>query len=797
MGEIGGHTLLRITMVLSIALALLGTVIETRAAEAGTPGFPVAGLGTELGTRAEATGPEARRPLGLSPGDLLIPVEPTPRAEAQRGVVPDAAPAPAFEDTSRYLMGNVAVATIFLESDGSVDVNQENWTSMEIGTVMTEIQEALDWWEIQESDAFLSFVHDPASPYVLNTSYEPINHPLTDEGLWVNEAMVALGYPSGSFLTRVRTFDNDLRAALSTDWAFTIFVVDSSVDADGEFTNSRSGYGYLEGPSMGLTYDNDGWGIARMDNVTAHEIGHVFAATDEYDQGPTSGLDPGWDDEVGGYLNVQEEYLSGCLMDTADLACISGSLSAGSSGTMGQIGWRDSDGDGVMDILDVPPETVLDSLSLTNDVTPTYTGTATAVAYPSPSGTDVTINEIADVEYRVDGGPWMSATATDGGFDGPVEAFAFTTAALTEGDHTVEARAKIVVPTPSPTTLYDASPALEPLAIDLTPPTSSVDPLSPYATSSSFVVNASAADAQGVVSVELFFRVNGGSWMPYGVDLAAPWSWNVNIGTTGGDGIYEFYTVAADLASNVEAAPASPDATTMVDTTPPTTSATLSGTEGNGGWYLGPVTVDLTFVDATSGVIRTFYRVDGAEWRVLQATFFRVFTVEAEGTHTVEHYSEDRAGNAETIRTIQVRIDLTPPSVGLHLPATVALVAEPSIVIAWSVEDNASGVSGCTVVLDGGDAIDVGTATTHGFVNLPDGRHNVHVACVDAAGRTGEETVDFTSILLHPSRLFTTSIGSSWLQLAVLVFAVLLVLFLLLRRRRRRKQRHEGPSPPS
>ena len=48
---------------------------------------------------------------------------------------------------------------------------------------------------------------------------------------------------------------------------------------------------------------------------------------------------------------------------------------------------------------------------------------------------------------------------------------------------------------------------------------------------------------------------------------------------------------------------------TVRDTTPPTTSASLSGTAGSNGWYTSPVTVSLSASDTGSGVATTFYRI--------------------------------------------------------------------------------------------------------------------------------------------------------------------------------------------
>jgi len=79
-----------------------------------------------------------------------------------------------------------------------------------------------------------------------------------------------------------------------------------------------------------------------------------------------------------------------------------------------------------------PPSVTITPLSPdpTTDTTPTLTGTATD-----------TQSNIAGVEYRVDSGSWVAATASDGAFNSLSEGYTFTTSALSIGEHTVYVRA--------------------------------------------------------------------------------------------------------------------------------------------------------------------------------------------------------------------------------------------------------------------------------------------------------------------------------------------------------------------
>jgi hypothetical protein len=144
-------------------------------------------------------------------------------------------------------------------------------------------------------------------------------------------------------------------------------------------------------------------------------------------------------------------------MDTNTLAL--------SSGTKLQIGWRDTDGDTIQDIVDTFPETVLNPYP--QDPTPlqilTYTGSATEVPYqnnnpqPGNPGNDVTVNKIMVVLYRIDGGYWYAAAPSDGTYNQPMENYGFTTIPLPHGPHLIETRAINTVgnidPTPSSDTV--------------------------------------------------------------------------------------------------------------------------------------------------------------------------------------------------------------------------------------------------------------------------------------------------------------------------------------------------------
>jgi len=342
---------------------------------------------------------------------------------------------PGYYQTSEYMAGSVAVGIVLVESDGSGDPSTEDWTLAEKQEVFDEIVTGLNWWAEMEPRANLSFVYDDHFSNPLPTSVEPISRPYSDQKYWVAEAMGGLGYDAHFYFTQVRDYNNDLRDAYQTDWAFTIFVVDSSADGDNRFSDNYFAYAYLGGPFMVMTYGNNGYGSHNMDAVAAHEMGHIFLALDQY----YSAYQPCT--RSSGYLGVenQNSEYGDCASDVSSI--MRGGILPYSADELdlyaaGQIGWRDSDGDDILDPLDTELPISIDSASVVSDSV-VVSGTAEIVPYPSPSRTSVTINTLTGVQYRFNGGDWRQATADDGAFDSTSEAYYFT-ASLPPGLHTLE-----------------------------------------------------------------------------------------------------------------------------------------------------------------------------------------------------------------------------------------------------------------------------------------------------------------------------------------------------------------------
>jgi len=245
-------------------------------------------------------------------------------------------------ETSEYMAGDISVAIIFPESNGSIDPNIENWDLERQNQVISKIQSALNWWASQEPKARVNWNFHV---YTVETGYEPILR--SDEWDWVKDVMSYFGYTSGYATDRARAFDNDLRNSDGTDWAFIIFVADSLKDADGAFADGSFAFAYNRGPYAVVTYDNGNLGIDNMDKVVAHETGHIFGACDEYCiQGYCCNCFKacGYLNELNKNCEAPDCGISDCIMDCNEW-CLSPS-------TRKHIGWRDKNNNSILDVMD-------------------------------------------------------------------------------------------------------------------------------------------------------------------------------------------------------------------------------------------------------------------------------------------------------------------------------------------------------------------------------------------------------------------------------------------------------------
>jgi len=246
-----------------------------------------------------------------------------------------------------------------------------------------------------------------------------------------------------------------------------------------------------------------------------------------------------------------------------------------------------------------------------------------------------------------------------------------------------------------------------------------------------------------------------------------------------GDGAHTFVYFAEDKAGNPSAPIALP---VPIDGTLPTINVNLVGLTGNAGWYRSNVTVTSRATDATSGVALQTIRVGTG----LAVPYAGPVVIDLDGNFVIEIIVTDGAGNRATSVT-QVKVDKTPPSFSLVLPnAPGAVITSSSLSIQVSqATDSTSGLSGCSIALDGGASVPIGSGSPYRLTGLEDGPHTVAASCSDIAGNVASKSADFTvnTNLLSPQGPYGP-IPLSGLVAGIGAMAALVVLLGWRRRRR-------------
>lgn len=423
--------------------------------------------------------------------EVLIAPDLPPEGDASAGELgPAAIPyGGSFYDTSRYMVGDVVVAMVLPESNGLAEPSIQDWTPAEVAAVQSTTVSGMDKWAQAEPNANLTFIYvwADAPPtggisYTVESDYEAEQHSNFNSNV-INSFMARLGYTSSSSFTNIRNYINDLRDAYDSDWAYLVQARDDS-------SGCGRASAYLYGPATTI-YDCD----LRSGFVVAHESGHIFGAMDEYcpdacrspisrygylqvvnanSQGPGGSGGPG-------YFNGKGEALSNIMRNTT--------FAIGPY-TRGQVGWQDSDGDGVLDVYDTFPNTVLATPAVGASVV--ISGQVNVMPLPG-SGNDISLNRISGVDVQINGLTWLPAAATDGAFDEAVESFYLELPLLPNGLYTIEAQGK------NHTGNIERSPAQTTLTVSGSPATNAAPfaafEISPDAgsTATIFTVNAGAS----------------------------------------------------------------------------------------------------------------------------------------------------------------------------------------------------------------------------------------------------------------------------------------------------------------
>jgi len=336
------------------------------------------------------------------------------------GVMPD--------DTGEFMLGDVTVSVVLMESNDNIghqNDNSENWTTASINAVKVKVEEGLQWWvdtlgQITDKHQLNFNIDYTYADSPVATSYEPINNKSTAFTSWVYDFLIPAGFNKhGNYSADIRAFNHAQREKHNTDWAFTIFVVNDENDLATDLT--RPGMFEPGGFDRAFAFSGGRCFITpagRPASTFAHESGHMFWALDEYSgishtlrrgyyntQNYNAASNPALQNSGGQQPSIMT---SGSLLDQAYANHIS------SQSSLEMIGWRDGDGDGVFDVLDVP--LTLNGTGRYDPIQGNYrfVGESSIQTYPNINSSglqnDITINEVSRVQYRVDGGIWQTST---------------------------------------------------------------------------------------------------------------------------------------------------------------------------------------------------------------------------------------------------------------------------------------------------------------------------------------------------------------------------------------------------
>lgn len=280
--------------------------------------------------------------------------------------------------------------------------------------------------------------------------------------------------------------------------------------------------------------------------------------------------------------------------------------------------------------------------------------------------------------------------------------------------------------------------------IESVPIVTSAAELTPYQSTSSFPVSWVDNDPLGITMewIYLYYRVNGtGDWIKY-TTVEKPFGAFVNNPITfeaTRDGLYEFFTQGKYLGSNLtEPKRNAPDTSTIVDTVFPVSSIEISGHGGDGA-YTGAAAFTITAVDSTSGIDMIWYRVDGGSWSI----YHNSVGLATSGSHTVEYYSVDKAGNDEEVKSTTFTISAGAPGIVFD-DSNTAFPSGGDVTINFTVVGEGT-INKLEYSVDGGAFIEMATnATSVTLSGLEDGEHTLKVKATDSSNNTLEDEMTFT-----------------------------------------------------
>ncbi len=240
-------------------------------------------------------------------------------------------------------------------------------------------------------------------------------------------------------------------------------------------------------------------------------------------------------------------------------------------------------------------------------------------------------------------------------------------------------------------------------------------------------------DMSGIWKIR--YRVDGGDWKEYADQT-------ILIGLEG-SGIYFIEFSAIDRAGNQEE---EWGITIKWDMETPATLADYPEPDGQNGWYISATQVVLSVQESVSGYYKLCIRYDNEPWYdwynpdILIGVLFDV-----DGSHWIEYYAVDMAGNIEQTKRVEIDIEISDPEASIDLVGQCGIEDwySSDVTVTLFSEATISGVSYIEWIYDSGE-LSRSYADSFSFTSSGESIHLVTWEVVSNAGRSsGPQTGSF------------------------------------------------------